>query len=112
VSTRTVGYWPFRATASVGPIVTRQEKYVPPEAIDSSWDAEERAFVIAYLKAGEVRTRWRGISGCAICHCHNGSTDLTDGEWVWPQGYAHYLEKHGVKPPAEFIEHVLSKARK
>jgi hypothetical protein len=38
-----------------------------------------------------------------------GSHDLTDGVFVWPEGYAHYIEKHDVKPPREFIEHVLAK---
>ena len=35
-----------------------------------------------------------------------GGTDLSDGHYVWPFGFAHYVEAHGVKPPQEFIDHV------
>ena len=30
---------------------------------------------------------------------------------VWPEGFAHYLEQHDVKPPAEFLEHVRPRLR-
>jgi hypothetical protein len=33
-----------------------------------------------------------------------GSWDLTDGEWVWPQGLAHYVQRHWVCLPDEFVE--------
>jgi len=33
-----------------------------------------------------------------------GSWDLTDGEWVRPQGLAHYVERHRVCLPDEFVE--------
>ena len=35
----------------------------------------------------------------------NGSLELTDGTYVWPEGLAHYVEQHGVKLPGEFLEH-------
>lgn len=31
---------------------------------------------------------------------------LTDGTWVWPSDLAHYVEKHGVRVPDEFMEHM------
>jgi hypothetical protein len=39
-----------------------------------------------------------------------GLNDLTDGTFIWPEGFAHYLEKHAVRPPEEFVKHVLSRA--
>jgi hypothetical protein len=37
-----------------------------------------------------------------------GSCDLSDGEWVWPQGLAHYVERHAVFLPDGFIEAMQS----
>jgi hypothetical protein len=31
--------------------------------------------------------------------------------WVWPDGFAHYLQLHAVKPPQEFVDHVLREMR-
>ena len=36
-----------------------------------------------------------------------GCTTLTDGVWVWPEGLAHYLHRHNVKLPEDFVLHVL-----
>jgi len=36
-----------------------------------------------------------------------GRGELTDGVYVWPEGLAHYLEKHNVRLPQEFVDHVL-----
>ena len=32
-----------------------------------------------------------------------GCHDFTDGEWIWPEGLAHYVEKHDVRLPDAFI---------
>jgi len=42
------------------------------------------------------------------CGRHNGSAELADGTYCWPEGLAHYLEAHQVRPPEEFVEHVVS----
>jgi hypothetical protein len=34
-----------------------------------------------------------------------GVTPLTDGEWFWPAGLIHFIEKYNVRVPDEFIEH-------
>jgi len=36
-----------------------------------------------------------------------GRGELTDGVYMWPEGLAHYLEKHNVRLPQEFVDHVL-----
>jgi hypothetical protein len=38
-----------------------------------------------------------------------GVTPLTDGEWFWPAGLIHFIEKYNVRLPAEFLEHVASR---
>lgn len=81
----------------------------PSDYVDSNWDAQERAIVIRYLKAGRVNYSYDGWSECRLCEEPNGGDELTDGTYNWPDGYAHYVEKHGVKPPQEFIDHVLHK---
>ena len=126
---RGIGYWK-----------SPEEPFLPdPHAfVDPSWDANERATVIAYLRAGEVAVEWCGSSMCrfdcgvdpsspAVVELKTavpdadiarltrvvfarevmGSHDMTDGTFIWPEGFAHYLEVHAVRPPAEFVNHVL-----
>lgn len=98
---REVGFW-WSADSSLN---ARYPK--APDCVDFSWDPRERAAVLAYVRAGKQGDCYRGWSDCRICGVHNGSCDLTDGTYVWPEGFAHYIEKHGVKPPQHFIEHAL-----
>lgn len=79
----------------------------PADFIDENWDADERRQVADYLKAGETKTMWRGFSYCRLCDKSLlGTTCLTDGTYTWPEGFAHYIEEHAVKPPEEFLAHV------
>lgn len=41
-----------------------------------------------------------------------GTTCSSDGTFVWPEGFAHYLEEHAVRPPQEFVQHALDGARR
>jgi hypothetical protein len=82
----------------------------PTLAVDRTWDPSERARVIAYVRTGQEHVACHGYSWCrfkcGIADRRLGNRDLTDGVFVWPEGFAHYLKAHAVKPPAEFIEHV------
>ena len=40
--------------------------------------------------------------------CDNGSREFTDGTWLWPEGFSHYVENHQVRPPAEFVAWALA----
>ena len=40
-----------------------------------------------------------------------GCSALTDGVYVWPEGFAHYIRRHGVKPSDQFINHILEKVK-
>lgn len=81
----------------------------PPDSlVDLTWDRTERKAVVAYLLSGKIKDRWRGGARCRICDAPNGSTCLTDGVYVWPEGFAHYVEEHDVKPPQDFIDHVFA----
>jgi hypothetical protein len=39
-----------------------------------------------------------------------GSSELTDGYWVWPEGLIHYVEVHGVSLPEDFLVDVFNKS--
>jgi len=32
-----------------------------------------------------------------------GHREFTDGTWVWPEGLVHYVERHGLPLPEEFL---------
>jgi hypothetical protein len=46
---------------------------------------------------------------CGVADTEMGGIDLHDGEWLWPQGLAHYVEHHSVRLPDEFIETMRSR---
>lgn len=77
--------------------------------IDSSWNEMERLMVMEYLKSGKVESSYFGFSFCRICEKDNGCVDLTDGEWIWPEGLYHYVAHHNLKPDQEFIDHIWDK---
>jgi hypothetical protein len=76
----------------------------PRRLVCPDWCAEEREQMAAYLRAGRTYAQWRGVSYCRFkCGVSDsmGSRCLTDGEWVWPEGLAHYIERHKVRLPDE-----------
>lgn len=86
----------------------------PRRLVDVTWDPHERALVVAYLKAGREANAFFGYSHCRFeCGKQDrdlGCHDLTDDVYVWPEGYAHYIEDHGVRPPADFVAHVMKRS--
>lgn len=88
----------------------------PRDYIDRDWDATERDIVIAYLREGQVFEEWRGLSECrfgSACwtpRSKMGTKCLYDGVFIWPEGFSHYLERHFVKPPEEFVRHAIERA--
>jgi hypothetical protein len=108
---REVGFWcPMPSQAWEGPPLTSRPH--PHEFVDRFWSFEEREQVITYLLRGKVHTSYYGHSVCRLCGLTDlGNKDLTDGVWVWPDGFAHYLQLHAVKPPQEFVDHVLREMR-
>ena len=61
-----------------------------------------------YLRTGSTVNSWCGYSwcrfGCGIQGPEIGSRDLSDGEWLWPEGLAHYVSVHSVRVPDEIID--------
>jgi hypothetical protein len=83
-----------------------------PQELVCEWQPDFRAAVVRHLASGRRLESYMGHSwcrfGCGIDAARMGSADLTDGQWIWPEGLAHYVEVHSVGLPQEFIEHVLS----
>ena len=105
---------PASALRGVGYWRSEDEPDLPlaSDWVNLDWDVGQRAAVIRYLQDGQPRNHYKGSSLCRFCACVNGSSDLTDGTWVWPEGYAHYLTVHGVVPPQAFLAHVLRPTKK
>jgi hypothetical protein len=63
--------------------------------------------VLRYLERGLVAKSYMGFAICRCCARADGAMgtcDLTDGEWVWPQGLAHYVREHSLPLPTRFRE--------
>ena len=103
---KAIGYWFTELAPS---------EYPRPQALVGRWTPAQRAAVVTHLQNGVVFERYRGFSycrfGCGIEPRELGNCDLFDGTWVWPSGLAHYVEKHNVRLPDVFVEHVKRVAR-
>jgi hypothetical protein len=64
--------------------------------------------VAVYLERGTLVNQYRGLSSCRFCDRYNGSAELSDGTYCWPEGLAHYLWDHEVRLPSEFVAHVTT----
>jgi hypothetical protein len=100
-----VGYWRSEPFPDITDHSTLPH---PKDFVDPQWDVEERQKVIRYLDDGYMRYMCMGPSWCRM-GCENvwmGTCDFTDGTWMYPEGYVHYLDVHGVRPPEEFLVHI------
>jgi hypothetical protein len=102
---RAVGYWRSTLEQREG-LVERLPH--PADLVTPGWLAGNRDRIISYLRSGLTFVQWRGLSSCrfdcAIDVFAMGSRCLTDGEWVWPEGLAHYIAHHEVRLPQEFVD--------
>jgi hypothetical protein len=80
----------------------------PRALVDHEWDSEDRDAIAQYLETGLVSRAYMGFSPCRVCGADNGNLELTDLTYVWPSGLAHYVRDHGVRLPAEFVDHVTT----
>jgi hypothetical protein len=92
-----VGYWGDSEGLSDLPC--------PQSLVRTGWQAHDLDRIAAYLRGGHTFAVWCGLAFCRFTGCGQviGSRDLTDGEWVWPQGLEHYLLQHGVCLPDAFV---------
>ncbi len=102
-----VGYW---RPNKISPWSAIEELKLPDvrTMVDETWDLSELEIVLKHLKNGRIKDHYKGWSSCRFCGIENGSCDKTDNTYLWPEGFEHYIEKHNVKPPIEFIEHCIA----
>lgn len=94
-----IGFWRGPGTRLLWPH--------PRELVDQTWPVEDRRRVVAYLRSGKYLTGYLGYSWCRFRNGppdhEMGSADLTDGEWVWPEGLSVYVERYAVRLPELFL---------
>ncbi|MBL9171238.1 MAG: hypothetical protein JNN07_26130 [Verrucomicrobiales bacterium] len=66
---------------------------IAPQEISGLLSDVDLPVVLAYLRSGQVFTRYLGVPYC----------DLTDGRWVWPGQFDNDVEKYRISLPEEFI---------
>jgi len=81
-----------------------------PQKLVGAWDPAQRAHVLTYLRAGTSLVEYPDASFCRFACGEEamGTRDLTDGRWVWPEGLAHYVERHDVRLPEVFVAHAVA----
>ncbi|MBW8818036.1 MULTISPECIES: hypothetical protein [unclassified Streptomyces] len=65
------------------------------------------AFAVAYLTGSPVVAEYTETEQCLLGCGENlvGCSSLfTDGSWVWRRDLQHYVGRHGVVLPSEFVE--------
>jgi len=91
---RLVGYWKEHL----------DDELPFPQELERENDSNVRERVATYLDAGTRRLGYMGYSFCRYgCSKHNGSCELTDGKWTWPEGLSHYVRTHTIALPPELV---------
>lgn len=97
-----IGYW----RSEEQPELPRPKFFV-----DSTWNKSEREQVASYLDGCATANKYKGPSTCRFCKKQIGTCDKTDGVYIWPEGFSHYLREHNVKPFGKFIHYILTKLK-
>lgn len=100
-----VGFW----ADSRDPDDTRPS---PAKMVDEQWGATVAASAVTlYVQSGYLESFELGYSYCRFgCgrDMFMGCCTMTDGKYVWPEGLAHYITVHNVRPPDAFVERAIS----
>lgn len=80
-----------------------------PYPKENEMNIEDIKEFVKRLRIVETKTptfSYMGHSECRICGMRNGTKTYYTDLFAWPEGYAHYIEEHGVKPSAAFVLHI------
>jgi hypothetical protein len=81
----------------------------PRRVVDPGWEQADRLRIVQYLSAARAVAYAGGVSYCRFGCGTNGSSERSDGVWLWPEGLAHYVDCHDVRLPGEFVTHMRSR---
>ena len=115
--------WSFYVPASPGTPGSFEAKTVKHEgywptskdkAIKSPWPIPDPAWLgrtaflsrLDKLEATAERVYYMGKSLCRLCGCQNGNQEFRFDDWVWPEGYRHYIADHYVRPSEQFEDFI------
>ena len=93
-----IGYW-RRTKDSTENLPWPEEGHLPQDI---------KELIFRHLMGGTITSHWMGWSTCRVCGKMNGSVCMTDGEFEYPEGYAHYILDHNIQPDSELLSKVLS----
>ena len=91
-----IGYWRN----------SEDEKSDLPYPCKSSLNKDLQEKVIKFLMQGVKTRSYKGWSSCRICGKSNGSSDMRNGEFEYPEGYVHYIQDHNIQPDENLIKHL------
>ena len=89
--------------------------------VDDGWFADCPPALLTtiewYLTHAFVESHELAYSFCRFSTCTlaleqprvMGACTLTDGVYCWPEGYWHYVSHHHVKPPQDFLNHLVDR---
>jgi len=102
-----IGYW-----HSTGAIAATRFPH-PQGVVLPGWEREKRIILATYLRSGKTAYISCGFSycrfACGVDDTQMGTRGLTDGRWLWPEGLHHYVERHSVRLPDEFVAHASAR---
>jgi hypothetical protein len=106
---KAVGYWnhdgwPLSDSPPQGLVELTAGFPHPSRLVDAIGMAIPDERMLRYLRSGHRRVSFLGFSYCRFgCEWIDGTSCVTDGTWVWPEGLVHYVEVHKVPLPDEFL---------
>lgn len=83
------------------------------EIIDTGWQIDDRAQIVAYLEACPcAQSAGRPLQPCSLCGEDpiDPSLAQTDGVWIWPGRLPHMVIQHSVRLPDRMVEHIRLRA--
>jgi hypothetical protein len=90
-------------------------EYIAPQELLAEYPGRTKQRLTEYLEGGRILESYLGQATCRFPNCEHfewsngiGSDEFTDGVWAWPEGLIHYVVRHDVRLPDEFISHVMA----
>lgn len=96
-----IGYWKNKRN---------QQLPDPTKIITTYKDSTVKEKIVNYLNNASIFICFDGLSWCRFPKCESGigCNCLTDGKYVWPSAFYHYIQDHNVSIPQEFMSHMES----